>query len=245
MTGVMQGSHLQGRDTNSKMSENEYADAVDDTAEISYGAIFRHLHGTNTEAMIEGFAEMFNVTGIDPGSIESRVRSAVLERFGTTMESAGTAESMWNAVDETRSDRRIDQIVNEASCSRIALPPPQLLDKLDGVTPGTSKRVIDRGSNLRDAARKTEDDVIAGRHTIRLVAQGIGLSVLLFSLLLSLAFATLGEPLLSSASLSIAGITYLAKIKTRVWSRNRRNHNLEIASRLLRQASRHLVMQER
>ncbi len=227
------------------MSENEYADAVDDTAEISYGTIFRHLHGTNTEAMIEGFGDMFNVRGIDPGSIESRVRSAVLDQFGTTMESAGTAEAMWDAVDETRADRRIDRIVNEATCSRVVSPPPQLLEKLDGIAPGTAKRVKDRGSDLRDAARKTEDDVIAGRHMIRLIAQGIGLSVLLFSLMLSLAFATLGEPILCSASLSIAGITYLAKIKTRVWSRNRRDRNLEIASRLLRRASQHLVMQER
>ena len=227
------------------MSDNENIDASEETIDIRYGTIFRYLHGTYTEALFEGFGNMFKIFGTEPELVESRVRTAVLERFGAAMDWASLAESQWKAVDETRSDARIDRIINEASYARIALPPPQLLEKLDDVSPGTAKRIIDKGMDYQDAARRTEEDSIARSYTFRVVAQGIGLSVLLFSLMLSVAFAVVGEPILSSTSLVVAGTTYLAKIKTRAWSRNRRNDNLEIASRLLRQASRFQSTQER
>ena len=220
------------------MSDDENVDALDETTEIRYGTIFRYLHGTYTEALFEGFGNMFKIFGAEPELVESRVRLAVLEHFGAAMDWASLAESQWKAVDETRSDARIDRIINEASYARIALPPPQLLEKLDNVSPGTAKRIIDKGTDYQDTARRTEEDSIARGYTFRLIGQGIGLSVLLFSLMLSVAFAAVGEPLLSSASLSLFGTTYLAKIKARVWSRKRRDGNLEIASRLLRQASR-------
>ena len=220
------------------MSDDENVDALDETIDIRYGTIFRYLHGTYTEALFEGFGNMFKIFGIEPELVESRVRSAVWEHFGAAMDWASLAEAQWKAVDETRSDARIDRIINEASYARIALPPPQLLEKLDGVSPGIAKRIIDKGMDYQDTARSTEQDSIDRGYTFRLIGQGIGLSVLLFSLMLSLAFAVVGEPLLSATSLSLFGTTYLAKIKARIWSRKRRDSNLEIASRLLRQASR-------
>ncbi len=219
------------------MSDNENVDALDEAVNLRYETIFQHLHGTPVDALSEGFGNMFHIFGIEPELVESRVRSAILETFGSAMEWASEAEALWKARDEARSETRIDRIMNEAAYVRIALPPPQLLEKLDEVSPGIAKRIIDKGTDYQDAARKAEQDSIARNYTFRLVGQGIGLSLFLFPLMLSVALAAVGEPLLSAASLSVAGITYLAKIKIRVLSREIKSRNLEMASRLLRYAA--------
>ncbi len=219
------------------MSDNENVEALDEAVNLRYETILRHLHGTPVDALSEGFGNMFHIFGIEPELVESRVRTAILETFGSAMDWASEAEALWKALDEARSEARINRIINEASYARIALPPPQLLEKLDDVSPGISKRIIDKGVDYQDAARKAEEDSIARNYTFRLVGQGVGLSLLLFPLMLSLALAVLGEPLLSAASLAVTGITYLAKIKIRVLSREIKSKNLEIASRLLRYAA--------
>ena len=220
------------------MSDDESADALDETIDIRYRTIFRHIYGTNFESMCEGFGNMFDIFGNDAELIESRVRTAILDTFGPTLEKAALADATWKAVEDTKSELRIQNEIAGFNRARIAPPPPHLLEQLDALSPGTSKRISDRVPDYRDQTSKFENSAIAQIQMFRQGGQAVGLTLLIFGLMLSLAFAVIGEPIMSATSLSIAGITYFTKIKIRALSRELRSRNLQMASKLLRYAAR-------
>ena len=220
------------------MSDDENADALEETVDIRYRTIFRHIYGTNFESMCEGFGNMFDIFGNDAELIESRVRTAILDTFGPTLEKAALADATWKAVEDTKSELRIQNDIAGFNRARIALPPPHLLEQLDALSPGTSKRISDRVPDYRDQTSKFENSAIAQNQIFRQGGQAVGLTLLIFGLMLAVAFAAIGEPIMSATSLSIAGLTYFAKVKIRVLSRELRSRNLQMASQLLRYAAR-------
>ena len=203
---------------------------------LRYGTIIRFLHGTRSEAILNGFGNMFDFFGTAPELIESRVTLAILERFGSALDTAAEAESVWQAVEEAATDVRIENVIGGASCPRIALPPSQLLEQIENLSPGIAKRVAEKAPKNLLAVQRSDEAIISSNLMFRQVGQGVGLTFLIFPLMLAVAAAAIGEPFLSATSLSLTLTTYLAKIKSRAWSHNLKSRNLEIASRLLRYA---------
>lgn len=212
---------------------------------LNYGTIVRFLHGTHSEAVLDGFGNMFDIRGTQSELIDTRVRSAILERYATALDMAAKAEATWQATEETATDERIQHLIDDADWPRILLPPSQLIDKFDDLVPGVAKRIADKAPNYLEALHESEDVRVTRNQTFRQVGQGVGLTFLIFPLILALAASTIGEPFLAATSLSLSLATYLAKIKARGWSRNHKSQCLEIVSDLLRVVARYQNKHER
>ena len=134
--------------------------------------------------------------------------------------------------------------MTDSDSPRITLPPPQLIDKFDDLVPGLAKSIADKASGYLEALQVSEDVCVARNQAFRQVGQGIGLTFLIFPLILAIAASAIGEPFLAASSLTISLATYLAKIKARGWSRYHQSQNLEIVSDLLREVARYQNKQE-
>lgn len=206
---------------------------------LNYGTIIRLLHGTNSEALLDGFGNMFDILGTQNELIDNRVRLAILERFAPALDMAAKAESTWQAVEETATDTRIKRLIDASTSPRIVSPSTQLIDKCEDLVPGVAQRIAEKASDCLEALQKSEDISVARNLAFRQIGQGVGLTFLIFPLILALAATAIGEPFLAATSLSISIATYLAKIKARGWSRQHKSQSLEIVSDLLRIAARY------
>ena len=211
---------------------------------LSYRTIIRFLHGSRSEAALDGFGNMFDILGTRAELIDTRVRLAILERYAHALDMVAKAESTWQAIEDTARDSRFEHLMTDSDSPRITLPPPQLIDKFDDLVPGLAKSIADKASGYLEALQVSEDVCVARNQAFRQVGQGIGLTFLIFPLILAIAASAIGEPFLAASSLTISLATYLAKIKARGWSRYHQSQNLEIVSDLLREVARYQNKQE-
>ena len=68
---------------------------------LSYRTIIRLLHGSRSEAALDGFGNMFYILGTRAELIDTRVRLAILERYAHALDMVAKAESTWQAIKDT------------------------------------------------------------------------------------------------------------------------------------------------